>query len=130
MINSIREGVERINQLTDDFRIRSSENLNDSILHQRPSQEKSINLCEYVNKSLRMTLITSAKNIQVNNQICNDVHITFPPEKLVQCLVNIFQNSIESFALKKENRKLKYPHMKRVENTNYDQRQRRRFKRK
>ena len=104
VINSIREGVERINQLTDDFRIRSSENLNDSILHQRPSQEKPINLCEYVNKSLRMTLITSTKNIQVNNQICNDVHITFPPEKLVQCLVNIFQNSIESFALKKENR--------------------------
>ena len=34
VINSIREGVERINQLTDDFRIRSSENLNDSILHQ------------------------------------------------------------------------------------------------
>ena len=51
-----------------------------------------------------MTLITSTKNIQVNNQICNDVHITFPPEKLVQCLVNIFQNSIESLALKKENR--------------------------
>ena len=107
VINSTQEGITRIDEIINDFRLKASENLSNITVPSKKDQTKSINLKQHISKSLKMSMITSDKNIKIIDESCEKSNIVFNSGQMTQCLINIFQNSIESLALKKEGREIR-----------------------
>ena len=107
VINSTQEGINRIDEIINDFRLKATENLSNIKVSPKKDQIQSVNLKQYINKSLKMSMITSDKNIKIIDNSCERSSIDFNSGQLTQCLINIFQNSIESLALKKEDREIR-----------------------
>ena len=101
---SIQEGISRINEIIESFRMTSYRISSDKNIEPISQLKAKSDLKSVIDKSLKMALVTTDKNLVINNQIKSTVDVNIEEGPFIQCLINILQNSIDSLNLKKENR--------------------------
>ena len=91
--SSIRYGINRLNEIVENFRITRSgvqTNVNDS-------KEHCTNLKKTIESSLKMFRLAHGSSININCKVPTTLNVNIKEGQLLQCLSNILKNSAENF---------------------------------
>lgn len=94
--SSIKYGINRLNEIVENFRISRSGELTDitnTIGH-------STNLKKVIHSSLKMLKLSNGNSIRISCDVSETINVNIKEGQLLQCLSNILKNSAENFASK------------------------------